>query len=119
MGILFMIAGYFAAGSYDRKNFAQFVRGRFKRLIIPTMIYMVLITPFIEYIELRHDPLQTKPGAIPVFLGFLSGTGVMWFAVALFIFSVIYGVVGPIVRTDPPLQGKIQLPEQAGQSAVG
>ncbi|KLU62359.1 glucans biosynthesis protein C [Peptococcaceae bacterium CEB3] len=52
MGLLFMIAGYFAAGSYDRKGFGRFVGGRFKRLVIPSLIYMAVITPFIEYAEL-------------------------------------------------------------------
>jgi Acyltransferase family. len=32
MGILFLIAGYFAAESYDRKGLSQFVKERFKRL---------------------------------------------------------------------------------------
>jgi fucose 4-O-acetylase-like acetyltransferase len=41
MGLLFMIAGYFVAGSYDRKGFGLFVGERFKRLIIPTLIYYV------------------------------------------------------------------------------
>ena len=93
MGLLFMIAGYFAAASYDRKDLGQLLRGRFKRLVIPTLIYMVFITQFVEYIELGRNWLQPKPGLMPVFLRFLSGTGVMWFAVALFIFSVIYGLV--------------------------
>lgn len=44
MGLLFMIAGYFAAGSYDRKGFGRFVGDRFKRLIIPTLVYMAVIT---------------------------------------------------------------------------
>lgn len=91
MGLLFMIAGYFAAGSYDRKGFGRFVGDRFKRLIIPTLVYMAVITPFIGIVELGN-----KWGNFSIW-GFLSGTGVMWFAVALFIFSLIYGVVRLIV----------------------
>lgn len=35
MGFLFMITGYFVAGSCNRKGFGQFVGERFKRLVIP------------------------------------------------------------------------------------
>jgi glucans biosynthesis protein C len=87
MGLLFMFAGYFAAGSYDRKGFAPFVGERFRRLVIPTMIYMVVVTPFFEYVELGN----TWTGFS--ITGFLSGTGVMWFTTALFAFSLVYGLV--------------------------
>ena len=87
MGLLFMLAGYFVAASYDRKGFNQFVRGRFSRLVIPTLIYMVVITPFISVVELGD-----RPTSFDLF-GFLSGTGVMWFAAALFLFSLVYAIV--------------------------
>ena len=35
LGLLFLIAGYFIAGSYDRKGFGRFAGDRFKRLVIP------------------------------------------------------------------------------------
>ncbi len=87
LGLLFLIAGYFVAGSYDRRGFGGFLRGRFDRLIIPSLFYMIAITPFIEYGELR------TPWTGFSIIGFLSSTGVMWFAVALFVFSLIYGLV--------------------------
>jgi glucan biosynthesis protein C len=87
MGLLFMFAGYFAAGSYDRKGFAPFVGERFRRLVIPTLIYMVAITQFIEHVELGN----TWTGFS--ITGFLSGTGVMWFTAALFAFLLVYALV--------------------------
>jgi glucan biosynthesis protein C len=92
MGFLFLISGYFVAGSYDRKGFGGFVGDRFKRLIIPSLIYMVVITPFIGLAELGNKLTGFSIS------GFLSGTGVMWFAVALFIFSLIYGLARLIFR---------------------
>jgi glucans biosynthesis protein C len=92
MGLLFMIAGYFVAGSYDHKGFGQFIGDRCKRLLIPTLIYMLVITPLIEYVELRQKYTGFSMA------GFLSSTGVMWFAVALFIFSSIYAVARRLVR---------------------
>lgn len=87
LGLLFMISGYFVAGSYNRKGFGGFAGDRFKRLVIPTLIFMIAITPFIEIIELGSKPTGFN------LIGFLSGTGPMWFAAALFGFSLIYGLV--------------------------
>lgn len=97
MGLLFMIAGYFAAGSYDRKGFEHFIGERFKRLVIPSLIYMVIITPFIGIVEIGYK------GKGFSFSDFLSGTGVMWFAAALFIFSLIYSVVRLIAHKPIPV----------------
>ncbi len=103
LGLLFMVSGYFVAGSYDRKGFGLFVGGRFRRLIIPTLIYMVAITPFIEYVELGNPYTGFD------LVGFLSGTGVMWLAVALFGFSLVYAVVRLAARRRVPVSGGTQL----------
>jgi surface polysaccharide O-acyltransferase-like enzyme len=87
LGLLFMISGYFVAGSYDRKGFSRFTWDRFKRLGIPTLIFMIAITPFIEIVELGNKFTGFN------LLGFLSGTGPMWFAAALFGFALIYALV--------------------------
>ena len=90
MGLLFLISGYFVAGSYDRKGFGRFAGDRFKRLVIPALITMVVITPFIGVVELGQ-----KASGFSI-SGFLSGTGVMWFAVALFFFSLVYALIRQI-----------------------
>jgi len=102
MGLLFMISGYFVAQSFERKSFGKFIGDRFKRLIIPSLIYMVVITPFIGIVEIGYNKHDYKIS------DFLSGTGVMWFAVALFVFSLIYGIVRLNVQKDKPLPGKMQ-----------
>ncbi|MDA4119168.1 MAG: acyltransferase family protein, partial [Thaumarchaeota archaeon] len=56
LGLLFMIAGYFVGGSYDRRGLGRFAGERFKRLVIPTLIYMVAIDPFIGVVELGNKP---------------------------------------------------------------
>ena len=101
MGLLFMIAGYFVAGSYDRKGFGGFVGDRFKRLMIPTLIFMIAITPFIAFIELGFTATGSGSSGVTLF-GFLSGTGPMWFAAALFGFSLIYGVCRLAYRSPTP-----------------
>jgi glucan biosynthesis protein C len=100
MGVLFLIAGFFEARSYDRKGFGKFTKDRFTRLVIPTLIYMVAITPLIEYVELGN-----KWTGFDV-IGFLSGTGVMWFTVALFAFSLVYGLFRLSRRSNPASDGR-------------
>src|SRR5882762_3226175 len=41
MAVLFFIAGYFSAAAYDRKGFSRFLRDRFLRLGLPTLLYML------------------------------------------------------------------------------
>ena len=66
------------------------------RLVIPTLVYMVAITPFIGLVELGN------PWTGFSIVNFLSGTGVMWFAAALFFFSLVYGLVRLIPRKLAP-----------------
>jgi glucan biosynthesis protein C len=103
MGLLFLIAGFFVAGSYDRKGFGKFIGDRFKRLIIPSLIYMIVIPPLIEYAELGN-----KWSGFSL-VGFLSDTGVMWFAVALFFFSLFYALIRLIFRKPVTVSSTIQL----------
>lgn len=97
MGLMFLIAGYFVAGSYDRRGFGPNAVERFRRLGIPTLIYMVVVTPFIGLVELR------QPFTGFNLVNFLSGTGPMWFAAALLIFCLIYAgarLIFPRVRME-------------------
>jgi len=96
MAVLFFIAGYFSAAAYDRKGFAPFVRDRFMRLGLPTLLYMFAIGPLTQYFLSRtwgtggfaHQWLvHLKDGE------WLSETGPMWFCAALLIFSIVYGLI--------------------------
>jgi hypothetical protein len=103
MGLMFMIAGYFVAGSYDRRGFGGFVSERFRRLIIPTLIYMIAIDPFISIIELGNRPTSFN------IIDFLSSTGVMWFTAALFAFSFVYALVRLVDRRSALASDRKQL----------
>jgi peptidoglycan/LPS O-acetylase OafA/YrhL len=95
MAVLFFIAGYFSASAFDRKRFAMFVRDRFLRLGLPTLLYMLAIGPLTQYFlswtwgngGFGHQWLvHLKDGE------WLSETGPMWFCGALLLFSVAYGL---------------------------
>lgn len=95
MAALFFIAGYFSASAFDRKGLATFVRDRFFRLGLPTLLYMFAIGPLTQYFlswtwgngGFAHQWLvHLKDGE------WLSETGPMWFCAALLAFSVCYGL---------------------------
>ena len=96
MGALFFIAGYFSAAAYDRKGFVSFVRDRFVRLGLPTLLYMLVIGPLTQYFlswtwgkgGFGHQWwVHLRDGE------WLSETGPMWFCAALLMFSVIYALI--------------------------
>src|SRR6185437_2040954 len=45
MALLFFISAYFAPASCDRKGAAHYVRDRFVRLMVPTLLYIIAIGP--------------------------------------------------------------------------
>jgi glucan biosynthesis protein C len=96
MAVLFFIAGYFSAAAYDRKGFSRFLRDRFFRLGLPTLLYMLVIGPLTQYFlswtwgdgGFGHQwLLHLKDGE------WLSETGPMWFCLALLIFAIVYALV--------------------------
>jgi hypothetical protein len=91
MALLFFVAGYFAASSYDAKGAEGFLKGRLYRLGLPTLLFVALIGPVTLCLVpgawggghagfLRETELYVTRGR------FLGGTGPMWFCVALLIF---------------------------------
>lgn len=97
MGILFFISGFFVVKSYDKKGCKQFLIDRLKRLGIPTLIYMLIIHPFICYVILGRT--WERPSFITYYihyvgsLDFIGCSGPLWFAFALLIFDMIYCLI--------------------------
>ncbi|WP_094603610.1 Glucans biosynthesis protein C [Sporomusa silvacetica DSM 10669] len=114
MGLLFFIAGYFAPGAYDRKGFFKFNKDRFIRLGIPTVFYMLIIHPLIMY-TMGVIGLRAKLEFMPYYLNyivtlnFIGGSGPLWFAFALLIFSMIYAVVRLVVVSNTKSVSRIPI----------
>ncbi len=92
MGFLFFLAGYFAHGSLERRGPAGFVRERLFRLGLPTLLYMLVIHPFIL---LGLNPWHAEFPPVAGFYGdflrsgrFLSASGPLWFTFALTLFCL-------------------------------
>jgi peptidoglycan/LPS O-acetylase OafA/YrhL len=98
MGLLFGIAGYFAAGAVARKGVAGFLRERCVRLGVPLLFYMLILGPLTEYFIagtwVSHPPRSfaadwlhhVADGAI------LDGSGPLWFCLVLLLFSACFAV---------------------------
>lgn len=94
MALLFFVAAYFTPASYDRKGASTYIRDRFTRLVIPTLLYMFVIGPITEYYISRtwtggggfaHQWLEHVTDG-----EWVSGSGPMWFCLVLFAFSLVY-----------------------------
>ena len=94
MGALFLLAGYFTPGSFDRKGSGSFLKARLIRLGIPLLIWIFILNPFsnigifLEPAVWVAEPLtwQTYWQMYPQFIGL----GVAWFLALLLIFNFGY-----------------------------
>jgi len=100
MGLLFFIGAYFIPRAYGRKGFGRFVRDRLVRLGVPTLVYMLVLNPLIALIIAAFKGQAITAAAVGAQYAryvasfqFLSGTGPLWFALALLVFSILYAVV--------------------------
>ena len=107
MGLLFLIAGYFVPSSLARKGNRRFVRDRFVRLGLPSLVFILFIAPAITYPLHVQDEMSFAEYAEIYYPNPLRwDTGPMWFAVALLIFAVLWAYKPPswnIARIKGPL----------------
>jgi glucan biosynthesis protein C len=124
MGILFLIAGYFVPAAFDSKGFSRFLRDRAVRLGIPTLFFMLVIHPFTVYWLLRNFDNHSIPPLTRAYSPFLSSgkvfsaSGPMWFAAALLIFCIVYGLVRGLVRLIPQRPAVHETPSLPGHKAI-
>ena len=95
MGFFFLIAGYFTPGSYNRKTPGQFMKDRLVRLGIPLLVFVFLLDPLTTAMAGAGDRRMPGVASFGTQLrnGLLHprwGTGPLWFAEALLIFSSGY-----------------------------
>jgi peptidoglycan/LPS O-acetylase OafA/YrhL len=125
MGLLFFISGYFAERSLSRRGSGSFVRERLVRLGVPTLIYMLVIHPFIL---LGLNPWHARFGPPLAYYfkylqsgRFVSSSGPLWFALALLIFCLVFAlwrtVRGTYSTTDrAKIPGAEAVPSLAGHA---
>ena len=99
MGFLFLLAGAFVPAAYDRKGFGRFILDRLVRLGAPTLVFMFVLHPLTELIKGLYLEAPVRVARIAAFyksyvggLHFFRETGPLWFALALLVFSLAYGL---------------------------
>ncbi len=103
MGLLFFLAGYFADRSLVRRGPKAFLAERALRLGVPTLIFMLIIYPFIMYgLNPWHNVLIPFGKFYAHYLSsgyFLVCTGPLWFSFALLLFCfdlVVARMIRPV-----------------------
>lgn len=92
MGALFLLAGYFTPGSFDRKGAGRFARDRIVRLGIPLVVYAFVLNPIAELgVYLMPSELTGITGS-PTWDSYpdMIGMGPLWFVAMLLVFSIVY-----------------------------
>jgi glucan biosynthesis protein C len=135
MGILFFLAATLVPAAYDKKGFGRFLLDRAIRLGVPSLVFMLILDPATNVIrEVGTGNPLTRDGFLSGYSGyvlsgrFLSGSGPLWFAVALLVFTVVYGLArliadalrGPGARNAAaPLAPRIVSARAVHAAAVG
>jgi glucans biosynthesis protein C len=103
MGILFFFGGYFASDGLSRKTVKGFAKDRLKRLGIPLAGFVFVVNPLVLYYLVDPYDLGNAGNPAAVYVGkyigegwFLQGTGPLWFAETLLIFSLALALVRAI-----------------------
>lgn len=98
MGLLFFLSGAFAHGAIGRHGTGGFIRERLVRLGAPAVLYMAVLHPFIVLGLLRDQPPADGWSLLSDYVQYvasgriLSGSGPMWFALALLGFCAVLAV---------------------------
>ena len=111
MGLLFLIAGYFVPSAFDKKGAATFIKDRLVRLGVPFLIYSLVICPFILYVMMPF-----KNGRVHLWESLVKyvtesvilyyGSGPLWFALALLIFSIAYALFRVVLAPEAKKRDK-------------
>ena len=104
MGFFFMVSSYFSPGSFDRHGAGPYVGDRLKRLGIPLLFYILVISPLLHYVlTLSRGFDGNILEYIPRFIESLPGidVGPLWFVAALLFFSLLYVLWRLIFRPTP------------------
>ena len=98
MVLLFIVAGMCSRYYLEKHTVKEFVRSRTRKLLVPSTIGLFVIGWVQGYISMAiSDAFQTISDTVPGFVLYLimvlSGTGVLWFAQLLWLFSLLLAII--------------------------
>lgn len=95
MPLFFLVAGMFTPASLRRKGLRRYAVDRTIRLLVPSLLFVLLLTPPIEYVDPEAGDWAGGFWAfVPhVWSIWPPAPGPTWFLGVLLVFSLVYGVV--------------------------
>lgn len=93
MPVFFLVAGMFTPASLDRKGLRRFAVDRTARLLVPSLLFVLLLTPPIEFVDPDESGWTGGFWAfVPhVWSSWPPAPGPTWFLGVLWVFSLLYG----------------------------
>ena len=101
LGPLFLVGGWLATSSLERRGTPGFIQSRLVRLGIPALVYLALIDPVTDWLG---DGAEGKGEPLLTYLVDPLGSrdlGPVWFVVALLLFSLTYAAWRVAVHRRP------------------
>ena len=106
MPTLFFISGYLATGSLGKKSGWEFVKGKFKRLMIPWAVAVFALIPIYKAIFLYSRNLPQENWSTYFHITNPNSQNWLWFLPVLFLFNVIYLLLSKVNIKLPPISFK-------------
>ncbi len=102
MGLFFLISGYFTPHSLENKGARHFLGEKLKRLGIPLLFYVIIISPVLLYLH-EIIILGNTTGFFRFYVDMIIrrqhiDTGPLWFVQALLFFSLFYALIDSLIK---------------------
>lgn len=102
MPVLFLVAGMSSRYYLDSHTNKEFIRSRTTKLLVPSTIGLFFFQFIQGYVSMAlggaFDSMKEIPGVIKYFIMVLSGQGVLWFAMLLWVYSLLLVLVRKIEK---------------------
>lgn len=93
MPLFFLVAGLFTPPSLERKGTGRFIAGRALRLLVPMALFVLLLSPPIEYVDSDNVGWSGTFWEFVPTVWWPPTPGPTWFLGVLFVFSAVYAVL--------------------------
>ena len=112
MPTMFFISGYFSPLSLQSKNGWSFLMSRFKRIVVPWILAVIILIPLYKVIFLfsRNLPQENFVSYFHFTGGVATNQGWLWFLPVLFLFDILYFLLAKLNMVPVKVNLKIAIP---------
>ncbi|HET7799809.1 MAG TPA: acyltransferase [Humibacillus xanthopallidus] len=116
--LFFLLAGYFTPRSFERKGPGRFLADRALRLLVPMLAFIVLLSPWIEFVDPGNAGWTQGFWAFVPHVLWPPAPGPTWFLGVLFILSAGYAAVRSLWPRRASAPGRLRLPHLFALAAL-